>query len=115
LPGLTANRIEPAKAEPRLEARPRWRRWRWRRRSSAARGAGSRVSVIAARSPYGGSRLSDPLSFYRWDIGQYLCIARSGYTTAPCPHAWPWPPGYSLCGTVDWFPGIRSPSARSRR
>jgi hypothetical protein len=65
--------------------------------------------MIAIRSPYSGLRLFDPASYGRWDTGQYLRIARTGYEAVwHCgarylpPHL---PPGNYLCGTIGWFPG----------
>jgi hypothetical protein len=66
-------------------------------------------TLIALRSPYRGWALFDSSSYRRWDSGQYLGIARAGYTAM-------WhcgrshlpsnlPPGNYLCGTVGWFPG----------
>ena len=66
-------------------------------------------AMIAIRSPYSGVRLFDPGSYGRWDTGQYLRIARTGYEAVwHCgarylpPHL---PPGNYLCGTIGWFPG----------
>jgi hypothetical protein len=65
--------------------------------------------VIAIRSPYRGWRLLDPSSYGRWDTGQYLRIARSGYVAVwHCPSNYlpaNLPPGNYLCGTIGWFPG----------
>jgi hypothetical protein len=50
-----------------------------------------------------------PARWGRWDTGQYLGIARKGYTaTWQCsPHSLPphAPPGPHLCGNAGWFPG----------
>jgi hypothetical protein len=65
--------------------------------------------MIAIRSPYRGWRLLDPSSYGRWDTGQYLRIARSGYVAVwHCPSNYlpaNLPPGNYLCGTIGWFPG----------
>lgn len=64
---------------------------------------------LAYRSSYGGLRLFNPSSFARWDSGQYLRIARTGYTAewncvgAHLPAHMP--PGDYLCGDAGWFPG----------
>jgi hypothetical protein len=100
-----AARIEPATEEPGVEARPLWRRCvEVLVPPLVALVAG--WALIAVRSPYGGWRLLDPLSYARWDSGLYLHIARSGYFAVSCTqHTSQAPPGTYLCGTISWFPG----------
>jgi hypothetical protein len=107
LSDLTSTRIVPETAEPG-DSRPR------RRRYAEALvppliALVSAWAFIAWRSPYRGWRVLDPSSYGRWDTGQYLHIARSGYSAVwHCPtHALPahLPPGNYLCGTIGWFPG----------
>src|SRR5262249_41908429 len=65
--------------------------------------------TIAFRPRPLGWRMVDPSRYGRWDTGQYLHIARSGYIAVwHCPaRVLPalLPPGDYLCGTIGWFPG----------
>ena len=86
-----------------LEMRPSEQRW--------ARGAGvvggalalwAIVMWLAARSarlPVWSSSTWD-----RWDSGQYLSIARDGYSFGPCIDVANRGPG-DMCGNAGWFPG----------
>jgi hypothetical protein len=105
---VTAIDSAPSHVDSKTPAAPFWRR--------AAPLFGPPLVALAAawgflayRSPYGGLRLFNPASFARWDSGQYLRIARIGYTAewncvgAHLPAHMP--PGEYLCGDAGWFPG----------
>ncbi|HEY3087539.1 MAG TPA: hypothetical protein VGJ59_05700 [Jatrophihabitantaceae bacterium] len=108
LPDLTSTRIAPETAEPGVDPRPRWRRYAEALVPPLV-ALLSAWAFIAWRSPYRGWRVLAPSSYGRWDTGQYLHIARSGYNAVwHCPaHVLPahLPPGNYLCGTIGWFPG----------
>jgi len=105
---LTATQTLPGSLGPAPGAASLWRR------AVAALGPPlaallAEWAMIAYRSTYTGWKLFNPSSYARWDSGQYLKIARTGYTAAwHCgarhlpPHL---PPGNYLCGTIGWFPG----------
>jgi hypothetical protein len=108
LPDLTATRTAPESPEPSVKSVPWWRRY-------AAALVPPLVAqalawgLIAIRSPYSGWRLFEAPTYGRWDTGQYLRVARSGYVAVwHCGgHSLPahLPPGNYLCGTIGWFPG----------
>jgi hypothetical protein len=108
LSDLTKTEIAPEAAESGIDSRPRWRRCRDALVPPLV-ALLSAWAVIAWRSPYRGWRLLAPSSYNRWDTGQYLGIARSGYNAAwHCPaQVLPrgLPPGNYLCGKIGWFPG----------
>jgi len=52
----------------------------------------------------GGQQYLDPSMRGHWDAGQYLSIARSGYTLVHCdPHRTPFE-ATDWCGRAGWFP-----------
>jgi hypothetical protein len=60
------------------------------------------LSLVASRAPKGWTSVFDPATFYHWDAGQYLSIAKHGYRASThCDIA----PTVHLCGNVTWFPG----------
>jgi hypothetical protein len=66
----------------------------------AALVAGS--TLIASRAPKGWTSVFDPATFYHWDAGQYLSIAKHGYRDSTHCNIGP---TVHLCGNVTWFPG----------
>jgi hypothetical protein len=65
-------------------------------------------TLLAYRSGKSGEALFLPSTWARWDSGQYLAIARGGYTVGKCPKGYvppDLPPAEYLCGNAGWFPG----------
>ncbi|HEY6749217.1 MAG TPA: hypothetical protein VI357_26310 [Mycobacteriales bacterium] len=101
--------VEPVPPTPAAPVRTPW----WRRFTAAT--VPPLVALVAGwlllayRTGRRDEALLRPSQWGRWDTGQYLKIARSGYeVTWQCsprsipPHA---PPGHYLCGNAGWFPG----------
>jgi hypothetical protein len=59
-------------------------------------------SLIASRAPKGWTSVFNPATFYHWDAGQYLSIAKHGYRDSTHCNIGP---AVHLCGNVTWFPG----------
>ena len=108
LTDLTGTQVSPETAESGIDSYSRWRRYRDALVPPLVALLGA-WAVIAWRSPYRGWSLLAPSSYNRWDTGQYLGIARTGYNAAwHCPaRSLPrdLPPGNYLCGKIGWFPG----------
>lgn len=56
------------------------------------------------------SHVFSTATYYRWDSGWYLIIAKQGYSAGPCipqlvPPGARFPASHYLCGSVGWFPG----------
>jgi hypothetical protein len=108
LSDLTSTQIAPEPAESGVDAYPRRRRYGEALLPPLVALVVAWVTIAIRPRPHGW-RMFDPTRYARWDSGQYLHIARTGYNAAwHCPtHVLPahLPPGNYLCGTIGWFPG----------
>src|SRR5215469_9479979 len=108
LPDLTSTRISPETAESSTDSPPRWHRYREALVPPLVALLVAWATIALRPRPHGW-HMFDPSRYARWDTGQYLGIARSGYNAAwHCPaRVLPRgvPPGNYLCGKIGWFPG----------
>jgi hypothetical protein len=108
LSDLTSTRIAPEAAESSIDSLPRRRRYGEALVPPLVALLAAWATIAVRALPHW-SRIFTPSRYARWDTGQYLHIARSGYIAAwNCPtRVLPadLPPGNYLCGTIGWFPG----------